>query len=81
MTDPRTITTRWEYRVIQYVGSVWSSKGEWSQPGQEDWSTEQVLNHLGADGWELVSLGPVHGQGSTPAAAYILKRPAAQNDI
>ena len=68
---------RWEYMVIQYVGSIWSSDGEWDRPELEGFSTERALNHFGAQGWELVSLGPVHGQTSSPCVAYILKRPIA----
>ncbi|NJM49651.1 MAG: DUF4177 domain-containing protein [Sphingomonadales bacterium] len=65
---------RWEYIVLHFVGSIWSNKGEWSRDDFEGFSTEQALNHLGSEGWELVSLGPVHGEQSKPSVAYIFKR-------
>ncbi|MFC4292020.1 DUF4177 domain-containing protein [Sphingorhabdus arenilitoris] len=75
MSENRTDRCCWEYIVLQYVGSIWNNKGEWSRADFEDFSTEQALNHLGAEGWELVSLGPVHGEQGKPSAAYIFKRP------
>lgn len=65
---------KWEYIVVQYVGSVWSSDGEWDRLELENLSTEQMLNHYGASGWELIKIGPVHDKSGTPSAAYILKR-------
>ena len=67
---------RWEYLVVQYVGSLWSGNVEWNRPELEGFSTEQMLNHFGGQGWELVSVGPVHDQSGKPAAAYMLKRPS-----
>lgn len=66
---------RWEYLVVQFKGSLWGGDGEWSLSELEGFSTEQTLNHFGGQGWELVSLGPVHGETSRPAVAYIFKRP------
>lgn len=64
----------WEYLVVQFKGSIWGgSTGEWDRPELEGFSTEQTLNHFGTQGWELVSLGPVHGE--TTAVAYMFKRP------
>ncbi len=77
MSDQPESTPNWEYMVIQYIGSIWNSGGEWDRAELEGFSTEQALNHFGAQGWELVSLGPVHGQTSSPSVAYILKRPIA----
>ena len=77
MSDRPESTPNWEYMVIQYVGSIWNTGGEWDRPELEGFSTERALNHFGAQGWELVSLGPVHGQTSSPSVAYILKRPVA----
>ena len=67
---------RWEYIVIQYVGSLWNDNGDWDRPELKGFSTEQMLNHFGALGWELINVGPVHDQSGKPAAAYLLKRPA-----
>jgi hypothetical protein len=77
VSDQPESTPNWEYMVIQYIGSIWNSGGEWDRAELEGFSTEQALNHFGAQGWELVSLGPVHGQTSSPSVAYILKRPIA----
>lgn len=76
MTNAKT-AVRWEYKVVQYVASLWSSEGEWDRPELAGFSTEQMLNHFGAEGWELISIGPVHGESTSPAAAYLLKRPVA----
>ena len=65
---------KWEYIVVQYVGSIWNSKGEWDKNELDGFSSEQVLNHYGAEGWELVNIGPVHSNTSAPSAAYIFKR-------
>ena len=73
MTIP-SVPMKWEYIVVKYVGSVWSSTGEWDRPELENMSTEQMLNHYGALGWELIKIGPVHETSSAPSAAYILKR-------
>jgi Domain of unknown function (DUF4177) len=75
VSDKSESVRNWEYMVIQYVGSIWTSEGEWDRPELAGFSTERALNHFGAQGWELVSLGPVHGQTSSPCVAYILKRP------
>ena len=80
MTDQPQTAPRWEYMVIQYVGSIWSSDGKWDRPELEGFSTERALNHFGVRGWELVSLGPVHGETSSPSVAYILKRPVLKID-
>ena len=80
MTDPQTNPPRWEYMVIQYVGSIWSSDVKWDRPELEGFSTEDALNYFGVRGWELVSLGPVHGETSSPSVAYILKRPVLKID-
>ena len=65
---------KWEYIVVQYVGSIWSSDGEWDRPELENFTTEQMLNHYGRLGWELIKIGPVHSNTGAPSAAYILKR-------
>lgn len=70
------LMVRWEYIVIQYVGSLWSNTGDWDRPELNGYSTEQMLNHFGAQGWELINVGPVHDQSGKPTAAYLLKRPA-----
>ncbi len=65
---------KWEYLVVQYVGSIWQSSGEWDRPELSDLNTEQMLNHFGGLGWELVLVGPVHDSSHAPSAAYIFKR-------
>ena len=68
---------RWEYKVVQWTGSIWGTGGEWEDETLKDFSTEQVLNHYAWQGWEFVSIGPVHSKTSSPAAAYIFRRPLA----
>ena len=64
-----------EYLVVTFKGSIWGGDGEWDRSELEGFSTEQVFNHFGAQGWELVTLGPVHGE--TTAVSYIFKRVVA----
>ena len=66
--------SQWEYKVVQWVGSIWGTGGEWDTEAYKDFSSEQVLNELGAKGWELISLGPVHNEVGKAAVAYIFKR-------
>jgi RNase P/RNase MRP subunit POP5 len=68
------VPQKWEYIVVQYVGSIWSSNGEWDRPELKNLTTEQMLNHFGALGWELIKIGPVHDTSGAPSAAYIFKR-------
>lgn len=68
------ILPKWEFLVVQYVGSVWSNDGKWDRPELENFTTEQMLNHFGAIGWDLAKIGPVHSNSGAPSAAYILKR-------
>lgn len=64
---------RFEYLVVTFKGSIWGTgTGEWDRPELEGFSTEQAFNHFGAQGWELVTLGPVYGE--TTAVSYIFKR-------
>jgi hypothetical protein len=54
---------QWEYRSIT-LGSFWNTP--------KDEEIEAVLNELGADGWEVVS---VFSQHSTNQFRYTFKRP------
>lgn len=65
---------RWEYKVVQWVGNMWHTSGDWELEELKGLSSEQVLNHFGAQGWEFVAIGPVQAEMSKPAAAYIFKR-------
>lgn len=69
--------SQWEYKVVQWVGNVWGTSGNWELPELADMSTEQVLNHFGVQGWEFHSIGPVHNETGKIAAAYIFKRGVA----
>ena len=55
--------TQWEYRAIS-VGSFWS------EPKDEE--LEAVLNELGLDGWEVVSVVTHYG---TNKVRVVAKRP------
>ncbi|WP_411290709.1 DUF4177 domain-containing protein [Sphingorhabdus sp.] len=67
---PADSQRKWEYLVVQFIGSIWKSIGEWDRPELSDLNTEQMLNHFGASGWELVMIGPVHNSSGAPSAAY-----------
>ena len=58
----------WEYKVFTI------DKGFWS--GKEKKNSDQLLNDLGRDGWELVSVVPLsHAAGGTTSnLQFFLKR-------
>jgi hypothetical protein len=49
---------KWEYKVISPEVKGWVTK-------KIDPKTEQLLNELGNEGWELVSVAPLAGNTST----------------
>lgn len=61
-------TTLWEYHSIT-LGSFWS------HPKDEE--IEEVLNELGAEGWEAVN---AFAQNNTNHFRIILKRPLSPDD-
>lgn len=67
---------RWEYTVVTFAMNVWGTKGDWDKPELSGFSSEQVLNHYGAQGWEFFGFGPIKpGGSSSQSVAYIFKRP------
>ena len=58
----------WEYKVFT-IG-----KGFWS--GKEKKNSEQLLDELGRDGWELISVVPLSqmGGGTTTNLQFFFKR-------
>ena len=60
----------WEYKTIKIAAAI----SFWTVDIDEK-KLEQVINDLGADGWELVSaLSVTHGYGSTKNILAIFKR-------
>ena len=55
--------TRWEYQVLS-IGSAWK--------GVKDEQLQAVLNEVGAQGWEVVS---IHTPGQSPKVIIVAKRP------
>jgi hypothetical protein len=53
---------KFEYKILDVVYNTWSGKPEID--------LQEVLNQLGAQGWELVSAPHSHGT----VASFILKR-------
>ncbi len=70
MSEPQ----RWEYKVVQWTANMWGTSGDWELEELKGMSSEQVLNHYGAQGWEFHSIGPAHSELSKTAAAYVFKR-------
>ena len=77
-TQPRTATlhatakymTKWEYKTIQ----VPFSKG-WGTPQLDRDGVDTILNHLGQDGWEVVSaLTTNQENGRSGEVIILLKR-------
>ena len=60
--------TSWEYKVIKTDKKFWS--------GGDKINPEQMLNDLGRDGWELISVIPLSQQGAglTTGLQFFLKR-------
>lgn len=59
---------RWEYLIVYWADNLASARatdGRIWQDGDEPPAVERVLNELGAEGWELVSL----------SSTAVLKRP------
>jgi hypothetical protein len=51
------------------VGKIWEEKG---QDGKTNWDR---IQHLGEDGWELVSCFPITtGEGATTEVSWVFKR-------
>jgi len=55
--------TRWEYQVLS-MGSVWK--------GVKEEQLQAVLNEVGAQGWEVVS---VYTPGQSPKVIIVTRRP------
>jgi hypothetical protein len=64
--------TRWEYEVLKLEpGGLLGDK-------MDDDEMKELLNRLGADGWELVSAFDTnYGEGATREVIMLLKRPVA----
>lgn len=62
---------KWEYKVIKL-----DAAGFWLSQGQlEEAALEKAINHLGSQGWELVSsYGRNRGGGGTRDVVAIFKR-------
>lgn len=74
---------RWEYLVLGYQQSTFSSKWSWSEERFKGKGAADVLNILGAEGWELASTIAESrrkdggASGTTTDLAYIFKRQKA----
>lgn len=75
------MTERWAYRNLYFRYDEAADRFAVTIDGQAFTSIERALNHLGAEGWELVSMA-VEDLRSEPPRVYaaglraILKRPA-----
>ena len=60
---------RWEYQIVVV---------RWAASDLDDRATERQLNALGAEGWELVFVGPTGAlEGAPYRIKVVLKRPVA----
>jgi hypothetical protein len=68
---------RWEYRVVDLLKET-ESKRDRTQDASGRWlhtsDLEEVLNQLGAEGWELVDMQFIPDRGETIVVGYF-KRP------
>lgn len=60
------IMSSWEYKIVKTEKSFWS--------GEDKSDTEKILNDLGRDGWDLVSVIPLSQGGSTNGLQCFFKR-------
>lgn len=73
--------SKWEYFVLGYGKSLFGDSWSWSDESFKGKYLGQILNELGAEGWELVGTTvEAHSRdgeraGATTDAEYILKRP------
>jgi len=59
--------TSWEYKVFKTEKSFWG--------GKDKTDIEKMLNDLGRDGWELISIVPLwETAGSISGLQFFLKR-------
>lgn len=70
-TEANSTVQKWEYRVMRIDSRQPEEAG---RTGRARGNAEEVLNELGAEGWELVA---VRLDNTTPAAApiFYFKRP------
>jgi hypothetical protein len=64
---------RWQYRIEAWVED--DRRWGWGSHELEDMSQAEGLNHLGEDGWELVSVTPFAENGTVCLYDFHLKRP------
>jgi hypothetical protein len=64
----------WEYKtaVISLLSNVYDAA---AQTGFDVTETDQFLNIMGKDRWELVDVNPILTSGNTSQLAYFFKRP------
>jgi hypothetical protein len=68
---------KWEYFVL--VRSQLNGQWRWAEDNKDNRSSNEVLNDLGKQGWELVStptmLASLYGNVGSTVMQYIFKRP------
>jgi hypothetical protein len=66
----------WEYKtaIIELIPTVYESDGQPIYVVQE---TDQFLNLMGQQHWELVDANPILKEGITTHFAYFFKRPSS----
>jgi len=58
--------TNWEYKIEKTTKSMWS--------GKDKTNVDELLNNLGRDGWELISVVPDTTTGSLLGYHFFFKR-------
>ena len=58
--------TNWEYKIEKTTKSMWS--------GKDKTNVDELLNNLGKDGWELISVVPETTTGSLLGYNFFFKR-------
>jgi len=58
--------TSWEYKIEKTTKSMWG--------GKDKTNVDELLNNLGRDGWELVSVVPDTATGTLSGYHFFFKR-------
>ena len=70
-----TLSVRWQYLTAEVNGGMMTIPG--GEAAEHRQSLRGGLDHLGSQGWELVSALPLHKWSAGASFTLILKRPSS----
>jgi hypothetical protein len=66
---------KWKYLTLVHVADMKNNKAYWFGNEEDTRSAQEILEQLGEEGWELVSVTSVSMRGNTQGLNYYFKRP------